>query len=140
MFEVLRSRCGSRHRGPYPSKIEGMTQEGEFHWYSVRCVFATRSSDDTDFIYEERITTWLAPSFEAAVAMAEEEAEEYTAFFERQTYVGLAQAFWMFDTPRHGAEVFSLMRDSALEPEEYLSTFFTTGAEHMGTMPESPGD
>lgn len=31
----------------------------------------------------------------------------------------------------HGVEVFSLMRDSDLASEDYISRFFDTGAEHQ---------
>ena len=34
--------------------------------------------------------------------------------------------------PAHGAEVFSLMRDSDQAPADYLSSFFDTGREHQG--------
>ena len=40
-----------------------------------------------------------------------------------------------FITTADGAEIFSLMRDSDLDPEDYLDTFFDTGEEH-----ESHGD
>lgn len=46
-------------------------------------------------------------------------------------YVGLAQAFHMFDSPVSGREVFSLMQDSELPPEEYIDRFFDTGRERQ---------
>ena len=47
-------------------------------WYSVRSVFRHPETKDkkTD-IYEERITLWLASSFEEAVVLAENEALNY---------------------------------------------------------------
>ncbi|MCU1601431.1 MAG: hypothetical protein JWO22_2140, partial [Frankiales bacterium] len=48
-------------------------------------------------------------------------------------YLELAQAFELFDDPGHGAEVFSLMRTSRLEPDAYLDTFFDTGTERQQT-------
>ncbi|MCB2411688.1 DUF4288 domain-containing protein [Demequina sp. TTPB684] len=115
-----------------------MTQAAALNWYSVRCVFIGRPPDRPHYIYEERITVWQAPSPEAAIAKAEEEAEQYVEVFENDTYVGMAQCYWMYDELRDGAEVFSLMRDSTLEPDEYVKTFFRTGAEHEGDVSESP--
>jgi hypothetical protein len=41
------------------------------------------------------------------------------------------------ESPGYGTEVFSLMRDSVLEPNAYLSTFFETGTERQGIIPSS---
>lgn len=38
----------------------------------------------------------------------------------------------LFDEPGHGAEVFSLLRDSHLEGDEYIQAFFATGSERQG--------
>ncbi|MET8048433.1 hypothetical protein ABZU75_12620 [Streptosporangium sp. NPDC005286] len=97
-------------------------------WYTVRCVFRWGAPHDT---YEERVTLWRAGSFDEAIVMAEREAARYatgTAF----EYLGLAQAYRLpDDVIEPGTEVFSLLRDSDLEPEEYLSTFFDTGDERQ---------
>ncbi|MBO4269307.1 hypothetical protein [Microbispora triticiradicis] len=102
-------------------------------WYAVRCIFRWGKPYDT---YEERITLWRAGSAEDAILLAEREAEEYvdgTSF----EYLGLAQSYHLGEeTPAHGTEVFSLLRDSDLEPDEYLDTFFDTGSEHQGKIGE----
>jgi hypothetical protein len=46
-------------------------------------------------------------------------------------YLGLAQAYRLADDVGHGAEVYSLIRDSDLEPEAYLDAYFDTGAERQ---------
>ena len=110
----------------------------EERWFSVRCIFRRR--DDADWappelaaghtVYEERITLWQAASIDEAIALAEAEAAEY----ERDgslAYAGLAQAYELFDAPAHGAEVFSLMRDSALGESGYLDRFFDDGNERQ---------
>jgi hypothetical protein len=112
-----------------------MTSEStEREWYSVRCVFRVTKDDagaDEDPTYEERVTLWKAESLDEAIAMAEGEAAEYTSggLFE---YLGIAQAFWLFDEPGNGAEIFSLMRDSELGPNAYIDRFFDTGSERQG--------
>ena len=100
-------------------------------WFAVRCVFRTAwigdGPDPAEQLYEERITLWQAGSSEEAIALAEQEAAEYAE--DDDEYLELAQAFELYDDPGHGAEVFSLMRTSPLEPDAYLDTFFDTGTE-----------
>ncbi|MFI6321541.1 hypothetical protein ACIBG8_28660 [Nonomuraea sp. NPDC050556] len=110
-----------RKRGKKPRKSKA-------DWYAVRCLFHWREPYDT---YEERITIWRATSLEEAVELAEQEAAEYceTGPFE---YLELAQAYHLAEEAiQPGAEVFSLLRDSDLEPKAYLDTFFDTGTERQ---------
>jgi len=93
--------------------------------YSVRCLFAYEGG------YEERITLWRADSFAAAIALAEQEAEEFAERVE-MPYVGLAQCYHLFEDPAaQGAEVYSLMRNSDLAPDDYIDAFFDTGTERQ---------
>jgi hypothetical protein len=103
----------------------------EQDWYAVRCVFLHRVAST----YEERILIWKCDDIDQAIELAESEAQEYAEGTEGVEYVGLAQAYHLFDTPGHGAEVFSLMRDSSLPSKVYLDTYFDTGAERQ-TMSE----
>ena len=100
-------------------------------WFGVRCVFLHGES-----IYEERIVIVIASDFDQAIAKAEDEATEYADGLNAE-YVGLAQAFALFDAPGDGAEVFSLMRDSDLPPDEYLIAFFDTGDERQSDVDPS---
>ncbi|MEU5883245.1 hypothetical protein [Spirillospora sp. NPDC047279] len=99
-------------------------------WFAVRCII----KDDNAGTYEERITIWRAASFDEAVILAEREIDEYTSSLDGVFYVGLAQAFRMEGVPDQGSEVFSLIRESDLEPNEYLSSYFSTGSEKQGTI------
>jgi hypothetical protein len=114
-----RHRIRVRHAVPVPDN----------DWYSARCVFEFHGLAETP-TYEERVTLWQAPDFETAIALAEAEAEEYAG--DLCTFTGLIQAFHLYQAPGHGAEVFSLMRNSALPARDYLGTFFDTGDERMG--------
>ncbi|GAA1117856.1 hypothetical protein GCM10009630_14480 [Kribbella jejuensis] len=80
---------------------------------------------------------WQAVSFEEAVARAEAEAVEYASVVGEapDEYLGFAQAYRLADVPGDGAEVFSLIRESELEPEAYIGRFFDTGREHQGSLP-----
>lgn len=100
----------------------------ELSWFAVRGVFEIHKG-----LYEERITMWSCGSFERAIELAEAEAQEYVANVGIHGYVGLAQAFLIGeDQPTSGAEIFSLLRESPLSPQEYVSTYFDTGRERQG--------
>lgn len=107
-----------------------MADEG---WFTVRCVFRWVSWDQAP--YEERITLWRATSLDDAIARAEREAREY-AEDTGVEYAGLAQAYELAagDVLAAGAEVFSLLRDSELDSDTYLRTFFDTGDEHQSEV------
>ncbi len=94
-------------------------------WYAVRCIF--RHPLKT---YEERITLWRATSFEDALERAETEAEAYAKENELE-YTGYAQAFHLFaGAVEPGAEVYSMLRTSDLDPEEFVARFFDDGGGH----------
>jgi len=100
-------------------------------WFAVRCVF--RWTEAAEQPYEERITLWRTTDLEAALALAEAEARKY-AGETGVAYLGLAQGYQTGATElTPGSEVFSLLRDSALPPDEYLDRHFDTGSEHQGT-------
>lgn len=97
-------------------------------WFSVRCVL---QCEDT---FEERITLWRADGFEAAIALAEADAREY-ADIVGSVYLGFAQALHLSESElQPGVEAFSLIRQSSLDPDEYLTTFFATGTEFEGEV------
>lgn len=79
-------------------------------------------------IYEERVTLWHTRDADTAILRAEAEAEDYAADIDAE-YLGLAQGYLLFDPVGDGAEVFSLLRTSPLDPESYLDHYFDTGAE-----------
>lgn len=113
---------------------EVVTDDGQ--WYAVRCIFRQQFLEDLEgadaSIYEERITLWRARSGDHAIELAEEEAGEYAALLEAGVeYLGLAQSYRLADEPGHGSEVFSLLRESELDREAYLDTFFDTGTERQ---------
>jgi hypothetical protein len=99
--------------------------------YSVRCVFRwePRQDQKAKHLYEERITLWQAQSIDHAIELAEVEAENYAS--ENIEFLGYSQAYAMYESISvNGIEVFSLLRESDLEPETYIDAFFDTGTEH----------
>jgi hypothetical protein len=110
-------------------------QLGQQDWYCVRTVL--QFGRNPLITYEERLTLWAVPDFEAAVAAAESDARDYADSNPECTFIGLAQAYHLQEDPGHGAEVFSLLRDSALTADEYLATYFDTGSERQGSILDS---
>ncbi|GIJ22906.1 hypothetical protein [Micromonospora lutea] len=102
--------------------------QSEVGWFCVRCVFRV-GGDSASQLYEERLTLWRAAGFNEAIAFAEDEALGHAADQSDMDFVGLSQAYRLFDAPGHGAEVFSLLRASDLDPPAYLTRFFDTGEE-----------
>jgi hypothetical protein len=81
--------------------------------------------------FEERITLWRAESFEDAIELAECESAAYAETLHEARVLDFAQAYHLFDDPAHGAEVFSLIRDSTLDADSYLASYFETGTERQ---------
>jgi hypothetical protein len=97
------------------------------YWFGVRCIVRHAVLG----AYEERVTTWRVGGFDEAIAAAEAEAAAYASRLDDAEFTGLTQAFQMSEAPGIGAEVFSLMRESDLDPASYLSAFFDTGRERQ---------
>ena len=83
-------------------------------WIGVRCIFAVGDGKPAgSTMYEERVTVWRATTADEAIRLAEAEAVDYARDIDSE-YLGLAQAYVMADDIGSGAEVFSLVRESAL--------------------------
>ena len=107
-----------------------MDPEQDNRWYAVRSVF--RLPGEAEGSYEERITLWQTGSSDEALARAGAEAAEYAEFIGAAHLADFGQAYHLADAPpRDGAEVFSLVRDSALPPRPYVDRFFATGRERQ---------
>lgn len=137
------TRVGKRREVPCFNAL--VTGEPGAGWFAVRCVFRKGWPPPADYAYagngyEERITLWRAANMDEAIEKAEREALSYAGAIDDapDEYLGLAQGYALFDSPDHdGAEVFSLIRDSVLEPNAYLDTFFDTGHEHQERIRQS---
>ncbi len=104
------------------------------NWFGVRCIFELdpEARSDTDpRSFEERVTIWQAGGFDAAIELAEADAVDYATTLDAK-YLGFAQAYKIEGLPMQGSEVFSLVRQSELAPDEYLSAFFDTRRENQG--------
>ncbi len=98
--------------------------------FSVRCLFLWRPRPDQRlrYLYEERLTVWQANDIDHAIALAEDEARSYAS--DGDTYLEFAQAYALNEeVSAHGVEIFSLLRESDLVQEDYLSCFFNSGHE-----------
>jgi hypothetical protein len=94
-------------------------------WFGVRCIF-----EYEEHLYEERVLLVQARDLEQAIAAAEIEGDDYARDV-AASRLGLVQAYEISEGIGNGSEVFSLMRESSLPPEEYLSAFFDTDMERQ---------
>lgn len=103
--------------------------------YSIRCLFlwAPRHDQVLKHLYEERITLWQADNFGQAIVFAEQEAKYYAS--EDMEYLGFAQSYELIDPIKaNGIEIFSLLRESDLNPQEYIDAFFDTGNDRQASL------
>jgi hypothetical protein len=99
----------------------------------VRCIFRSESAEASS--YEERLTLWQADNLDEAIVLAEGEARQYATTLDVE-YLGLAQAYSLSGSPASGTEVYSLIRESDLGPDDYLDQFFDTGRERQSHWDE----
>jgi hypothetical protein len=103
--------------------------DDDTRWYAVRSLFRTPGDESA---YEERITLWRAGALEEAAEKASTEAAAYAEFAGSSHVADFRQVYEIADVPpRDGAEVFSLIRDSPLDPDDYVERFFETGTERQ---------
>lgn len=102
-------------------------------WYTVRTV--VHRADER--VYQERITLWRRADADDAAEAALAESAEY-ASDEGAIDCGLAQVYEPYGddvaglrSAAEGCEIFSLVRQSDLDPGAYLDTFFDTGKEQQ---------
>jgi hypothetical protein len=107
-------------------------------WFAVRCFFLHGPLEDDVRTYEERVTLWRAASAEEAFDRAEAEAAEHAGMLTEVAALATMQCYELADDPGDGAEVFSLMRDSPLDPGRYITRHFSTGDERQTTVPDVP--
>ena len=100
-------------------------------WYGAKCVFLHTQIDSCPGqVYEERVILVRAESFDEAILCAERMAEEYSADLDGCSYTGFVDVFHLYDEEiGNGTEVYSLMRTSNLGKDDYLNSFYDTGAE-----------
>jgi hypothetical protein len=133
---ALRSHGNDRHCGMTArfARVQSYPMtETPPNWFGVRCVFELdpETQSDTDpRSFEERITIWQASGFDTAIELAEADAVDYATTLDAK-YLGFAQAYKIEGPPMQGCEVYSLIRQTELAPEEYLSAFFDTGRENQ---------
>ncbi len=102
-------------------------------WYGVKLVFRHLNLEVKESgasVYEERVILVNANDEDEAIALAETEAAEYAKDVEGCEHLNFASCFHTYeDKIIHLSEVYSVMRESSLQTEEYLDEFYDTGTE-----------
>lgn len=93
--------------------------------YSVRSLVY----DKQNKLYEERINIVHSSDETDTLNKAEKLTEEYCNNI-GLVNTGYSESFELTDNPaKDGAEVYSIMRESLLDPKEYVSKYIRTGKE-----------
>lgn len=103
------------------------------NWYTVRTVVHRQDEG----VFEERITLWRRSDPDEAAEAALAESAEFATDV-GGVDCGLAQVYEPHGddvgglrSAAEGCEIFSLVRQSELDPSGYLDTFFDTGREQQ---------
>lgn len=103
-------------------------------WYSVKCIFEhndlARGAEAT--VYEERVVVLQAASLTDAIERGEAEAQEYVTALGSDSvcYAGFISAYSTGeDELADRMEVYSLMRETTLSREEFLTHYHDDGTE-----------
>lgn len=118
--------------GPGVRTTEDAADNNSEPWYSARCVFLIKAAGDQNRTnsYEERIILLRADTFDEAFAKAEEEAKEYI-MDDSESQLLFVEVYHLFERKiSDQSEIFSLIRDSSLSPEDYVRQHFNTGHEY----------
>ncbi|MBU2985186.1 DUF4288 domain-containing protein [Saccharophagus degradans] len=101
-------------------------------FYAAKCLYRhdqLEPIESKSFVYEERIILIQADDFDSAMKKAEKEAREYAD--SGTVYLEYLNVFHLYEYILHnGSELYSEMRSSDLESDEYISKFYDTGCEH----------
>jgi hypothetical protein len=101
-------------------------------WYGAKTLYlVTSNTTETPAnLYEERVIVLKSNSFDDAISEAEKEAANYAAEGSGLKYLRYVNVFKLFDEKiKDKTEVFSLMRESPLTPQEYIDEYYDTGNE-----------
>ena len=115
-------------------KIGGKPRELTGPWYGAKMIVGWyRRATGERLCYEERVVLLYADDFDDAWAKAEREAEEYCRASQGNDWEMKLEAivgvYEMIDTKlSQNMEVFSICRESDLEPQAFLNRFY---ADHF---------
>ncbi len=101
-------------------------------WFTAKCIFRHQalSKDDLINTYEERIIIIESESFDWAIVKAENEAKKYAAIEKKCEYINFIDCYKLGKNDfKDKSEIYSLMRSSSLDPDEYISRYYHDGTE-----------
>ena len=104
--------------------------KNENFWFGVKCLFVHHnlSKEENKKIYEERVIVIRANDFDWAIKKAEKEAKEYAQNENECEYINFIDSFSIDDNKISDfTEVYSIMRKSKLEADDYIETYYDDG-------------
>jgi hypothetical protein len=75
-------------------------------------------------VYNEQLTMWIADSPEQACDLARSQTADYCRDVHEEL-LDYQEVWQMFDYLRQGGEVFTSLRESSLDPDDYVSRYFS---------------
>lgn len=102
-------------------------------WFAAKGVFLFKrlsSNPETKFTYEERIILVQSINIDWALKKAEDEAKQYEKEQTGCEYLNFIDCYELYeDTIVDKSEVYSIMRKSNLDPDDFLSRYYSDGTE-----------
>jgi hypothetical protein len=114
-----------------PKGETSKSEENSKAWFGVRLII------QNDRSFEDRVTIWNCSSPEAALILAEAEAERYirdviSQESDPRQLLGFSDVFSIDGPPQNGTEVFWAQRETDLSGEEYLNLLFGPRVDDSG--------
>ena len=112
-------------------------------WYSVRSTFRSDLTEDGKprRAFEERVVLFRATSFEEALAKGELDARRYALDSPHCVLLDHIVAFHIHDDDlRDGDEVWSCIRDLAIDDKEYLRRVYEGELSSFSNVPMEERD
>ena len=108
-----------------------MNEGSEKTWFGAKTLFRHPGleREPGKSCYEERVVLIHASDEEEASRLAEEEANEY-ADGSSTRFLGYVNIFRIDDTIGSRAEVFSIMRSTTMEEDEFVTHYYDDGTFH----------
>jgi len=109
------------------------TRKVHYEWFGAKTLYehiGLAGPKSKKKVYEERVVVFRARDENEAMALAEEEARKYVANLKSTRYLGYVMLYiTMENVIRSGTEVYSLMRQTDLNPRAFQARYHDAKSE-----------